>query len=200
MSNTYDTSMAPMNRQRRPRVGERTRGAVDALQTKIAVAIQNLDPDRYLEQLQSIVNELPEATGTDSAFVALISDDGLKIDSVLASCDGFAQCSPGVLAGEKLDHWPWLSRRLGHLRVIEVADTLRGPRAAKDELERLNDLHIGAALIIGFAVRDDIAGFLAIVNERPVDGWDANLHLLLKLFGSSLAVGLRARQRQGAAG
>ena len=35
-----------------------------------------------------------------------------------------------------------------------------------------------------------IAGFLGIANERAVDGWDANLHLLMKLFGSSLAVGL----------
>jgi diguanylate cyclase (GGDEF)-like protein/PAS domain S-box-containing protein len=74
--------------------------------------------------------------------------------------------------------------------VVEVADTLGGPGTAKDELERLNELHIGAALVIGFSVHGQIAGFLGIVNERPVDGWDANLHLLMKLFGSSLAVGL----------
>ncbi|MGI9237214.1 MAG: PAS domain-containing protein, partial [Woeseiaceae bacterium] len=189
---TYPTdSTSPTGaRHRKPRAGERTRGAVDALQTKIAVGVQNLDPERYVEQLQAIVDELPEATGTDAAFVALIDDDGTTIDNVLASCSGFAQCSPGVLAGEKLEDWSWLCQRLGHLRVVEVADTMNGPAVAKDELERLNELHIGAALVIGFSVHDEIGGFLAIVNELPVDSWDANLHLLMKLFGSSLAAGL----------
>ena len=190
MTNPSNTTPATGIRHRKPRAGERTRGAVDALQTKIAVGVQNLDPTTYLDQLQGNVDELPEATGADSAFIALISDDGAKVDAVMATCDGFAQCRPGVLAGEKLDDWPWLRQRLGHLRVVEVADTLGGPGVAKDELERLNEMHIGAALIIGFSVHGELAGFLGIVNERPVDGWDANLHLLMKLFGSSLAVGL----------
>ncbi len=190
MTNPSDITTTPGARHRKPRVGERTRGAVDALQTKIAVGLQNLSPEKYLDQLQSLVDELPDATGTDAAFVALIGDDGAKIETVLASCSGFAQCSPGVLAGEKLDDWPWLCQRLGHLRVVEVADTMNGPGVAKNELERLNELHIGAALVIGFSVHGEIAGFLGIVNELPVDGWDANLHLLMKLFGSSLAGGL----------
>ncbi len=188
MPNPSDTATGI--RHRRPRAGERTRGAVDALQTKIAVGLQNLSADDYLDQLQANIDELPEATGADAAFVALVSEDGESIESVLASCAGFAQCSPGVLADERLDDWPWLRERLGHLRVIEVADTLGGPRAAKDELERFNELHIGAALITGFSVHGEIAGFLALATEHPVDGWDANLHLLMKLFGSSLAVGL----------
>jgi diguanylate cyclase (GGDEF)-like protein/PAS domain S-box-containing protein len=177
-------------RHRRPRVGERTRGAVDAMQTKIAVGVQNLDTEKYLEQLQGIVDEVPEATGADAAFIALISDDGSRIETVLTSCQGFARCNPAVLAGEQLENWPWLQQRLGHLRIIEVADTVNGPRQAHDELERLNELHMGAVLVTGFSIHDEVAGFLAIAYERPVEGWDANLHLLLKLFGSSLAVGL----------
>jgi diguanylate cyclase (GGDEF)-like protein/PAS domain S-box-containing protein len=190
MTNPPDITSTPGARRRKPRAGERTRGAVDALQTKIAVGLQNLRPEDFIEQLQVLVDELPDATGTDSAFVALIGEDGTKIETVLASCSGFAQCSPGVLAGEKLDDWPWLCRRLDHLRVVELADTMNGPAVAKSELERFNELHIGAALVIGFSVHGEIAGFLGIVNELPVDGWDANLHLLMKLFGSSMACGL----------
>ena len=190
MTNPSDTTTTTGIQHRRPRAGERTRGAVDALQTKIAVGVQNLDPRHYLEQLQSNIDDLPEATGADSAFIALISENGSQIDSVLSSCEGFAQCSPGVLQGEKLDDWPWLCKRLGHLRVIEVADTVNGPKSAHAELGRLNEIHIGAALIIGFSVHGEIAGFLGLANERAVDTWDADLHLLMKLFGSSLAVGL----------
>jgi len=167
------------------------------MQTKIAVGIQNLDPSCYDEQLQSIVDELPDAAGADTAFIAMIGEDGRSIETVFSSGSGFAQCKPGMLVNEKLDDWRWLKSRLGHLRVVEVADTLSGPRAAKDDLERLSELHIGAALIIGFSVHGEIAGFLGIADERPVESWDANLHLLMKLFGSSLAVGLeRVRDKQ----
>ncbi len=197
MTDPSDTHTSTGIHHRRPRAGERTRGAVDALQTKIAVGLQNLDVHTYFEQVQAIVDELPEATGADAAFVALISEDGAKIETVFSFCNGFAQCSPGVLKGEKLDDWPWLCKRLGHLRVIEVADTVGGPKSATGELGRLNELHIGSALIIGFSVQDEIAGFLGIANERAVGSWDANLHLLMKLFGSSLSVGLeRVRDRE----
>jgi diguanylate cyclase (GGDEF)-like protein/PAS domain S-box-containing protein len=197
MTNPSDTTTATGIHHRKPRAGERTRGAVDAIQTKIAVGAQNLDPATYQEQLRGIVDELPDAAGADAAFIALISEDGSKIEAVLSSSSGFAQCKPELLADEQLVDWQWLRNRLGHLRVVEVADTLQGPKAARDDLERLNELHIGAALIIGFSVHGEIAGFLGVANERPVDGWDANLHLLMKLFGSSLSVGLeRVRDRE----
>ncbi len=190
MTHPPDSATSTGIHHRRPRAGERTRGALDALQTKIAVGLQNLDVYRYLEQLQSNVDELPEATGADAAFIALISEDGRQIETVMSSCNGFAQCNPAVLKGENLEDWPWLCKRLGHLRVIEVADTVGGPKSATSELLRLNEIHIGAALFIGFSVRGKIAGFCGLVDERAVESWDANLHLLMKLFGSSLAVGL----------
>ncbi len=177
-------------RKRRPRAGERNRGSVDALQTKIAVNIQNLDPDRFIEQLKSNVAELPDASGCDAAFLALFSADGSIFETVLSSGSVFCSCNPDALTNESLAHWPWLSKRLGHLRLIEIANSDEGPNIAADEYSRLADLHMGSCLIIGFAVRNEIAGFLALANERPVDSWDANNHLLMKLIGSSLASGL----------
>ncbi len=177
-------------RHRRPRVGERTRGGADALQTKIAVAVQNLDPATYKEQLQSIISEMPDAAGCDSAFVALISDDGSEFETVLSASMGFAQCKAEQLGGESMENWPWLRKRLGHLKIIEVADTLNGSKIATAELQRLSELQVGSVLMIGFSVHNEISGFLALANERAVDGWDANLHLLLKLVGASLASGM----------
>ena len=177
-------------RHRRPQVGERTRGAADALQTKIAVAVQNLEPGEYRQQLQTIVSEIPEAAGCDAAFIALISEDGDAFETVLSASMGFAQCKAEVLGGEPMENWPWLHQRLGHLKIVEVADTLNGSKVASAELQRLADLHIGSVLMIGFSVHGEIAGFLALANERSVDGWDASLHLLLKLIGASLASGM----------
>lgn len=178
------------HRSRRPRAGERNRGAVDALQTKIAVNLQDLDPQEYLDQLRDNINELPDASGCDAAFLALFSDDGLSIETVLTSGSTFSGCNPEVLTGELLEDWPWLSRRLRCLRIIEVDDTDAGPKSAAQEMERLAELKIGSCLIIGFAVQGEIAGFLALANEHPLDVWDANLHLLMKLVGASLTSGL----------
>ena len=196
VTNTPDSSDTPTARHRRPRAGTRTRGAADALQTKIAVGVLNLDPNNYQEQLQANISELPDAAGCDAAFIALFSEDGTEIESVIAAASGFAQANPEVLIGQQLESWKWLQKRLGHLKVVEVADTRKGSRTSRDELERLAELHLGSILMIGFSVHGEIAGFLALANELPVENWDANLHLLLKLVGASLAVGLeRAKDR-----
>jgi len=196
LTNPPDNSGTTSVRHRRPRAGTRTRGAADALQTKIAVGVLTLDASNYQEQLKANIGELPDAAGCDSAFVALLSDDGVSLETVISESSGFAQCKAEVLSGEALESWPWLRERLGHLRVVEVADTLKGHKSSRIELERLAELHIGSLLMIGFSVNGEIAGFLALANERPVESWDANLHLLLKLVGASLASGLeRIRDR-----
>ena len=184
------SSGAARVKRKRPPPGERNRGSVDALQTKIAVNVQHLDQDRFKEQLSDNIAELPDATGCDAAFLVLFSNDLSSIDTVLSSSAGFSPCNPDALTGESLDDWPWLSKRLDHLRVVEITDTDKGPKTAKMEMARLAELNIGSALIIGFSIRDEVAGFLALASERPVEKWDVNLHLLMKLIGASLASGL----------
>ena len=181
-------------RRRRPPPGERYRGAVDALQTKIAVNVQNLDKDRYEEQLRDNVAELPDATGCDAAFLALFNKECSAIESVIAASGVFSSCNAEPLTGEQLSNWPWLSSHLGHLKIIEISDTEAAPDEATEEFGRLAELGFGSALIIGFSIRDDVAGFLALANERPVSNPDADLHLLMKLIGTSLASGLERMQ------
>ena len=190
MTSASDTSITTGIRPRRPRAGERTRGAVDALQTKLAIDLQSLEVDSWDTQLQSCVDEMPEAAGCDAAFLALIDEDGDAIDKAFSATAGFAQCRADLLAGDRLEDWKWLVQRLGHLRIVEVDDTLKGPKAARGELERLAELHVGSALILGFVVDGDIAGFLGFANEAAVENWDASLHLLVKLLGASMATGL----------
>jgi hypothetical protein len=95
------TGAAPV-RPRRPRAGERNRGAVDALQTKIAVNIQNLDAQQFARQLHENIAELPDAAACDCAFLALFSADGNSVDSVISSGAVFTACNPDALAKESL--------------------------------------------------------------------------------------------------
>ena len=150
---------------------------MDALQTKIAVNVQNLDQSRYKEQLSDNIAELPDATGCDAAFLVLFSNDFSSIDTVLASSNVFSSCNAEPLTGEQLSNWPWLCQRLGHLKIIEINDTSAGPTEAREEFSRFAELGIGSALIIGFSVRNDVAGFLALANEHPTKQPSADLHL-----------------------
>lgn len=197
MTSSSESSNTTGIRQRRPRAGTRTRGSVDALQTKIAIDLQSLDANELDAQLQANITELPDAAGCDSAFLCMISEDGRTIERVYASKTGFAQCSPEVLQGENLGDWPWLVGRLGHLSVIEIDNTLDGPKTAAAELGRLSELKIGSALILGFSVQGELAGFITFAHEQAVENWDANLHLLIKLIGASLASGLSQLKDQG---
>ena len=189
-----DKTAPIVTQRRRPRAGERTRGAADALQTKIAVNLQHLARSRLTDQLRDNIAEIPEAAGCDAAFLALFDASANAIESIYSSSALFCSCNPDALAKDSLDDWPWLTKRLGHLRLVEIADTDRATAKSRDEFERLAELGIGSCLIIGFSVRDTVAGFLAVANERPVEHWDASQHLLMKLIGASLASGLERLQ------
>ncbi len=190
MTSSPDSSANRGIRTPRPRAGTRTRGSVDSLQTRIAVNLQQLDGARRDAQLGEIVAEMPEAAGVDAAFLCLFNDDGTGIATVLASCQGFAPCRPEVLKGENLGDWPWLMQRFVDGRVIEVTDTLAVPERARPEFARLAELHMGSLLVLGIPIEATVAGYLAFANEQAVDAWDANLHLLIHLFGASLTSGL----------
>lgn len=193
MANKADTNNSDTltDLSARPRVGERTLGAVDALHAKIAVNIQNLDADRIEDQLQEIVAEMPEASGCDSAFLVLLRARDQVMQTVLSTTSGFAGCKPEVLQGERLENWPWLTKRLGHLRLIEIQNTDKPTSVARSEFNRLAELRIGSCLIIGVCVDDEPIALLGFANERPVDRWDVNSQLLLKLLGASLTSGLQ---------
>ena len=175
-------------RARRPRAGTRSRGAVDALQTHLAVALQALDVGDPVQALAAIIDDVPDAAGTDAACIALLGADGRRFETLVPARRGFSQARFEVLQGEALAAWPWLVDRLGHLRVVEVSDTVAAGAAA--ELACLKELHVGSLLFTGFAVNTEIAGLFAVSNDRPTGEWDASLNLLLKLFAASLATGL----------
>jgi diguanylate cyclase (GGDEF)-like protein/PAS domain S-box-containing protein len=163
---------------------------LDATCTKIAVDFQSMTEAGADECIRRNLEALREATGTDAAFIALIDDDLSYIESITVSKSMFAQCTPEVLKGEALEALPWLKSRLEHIRILEIRDTGNVRRDQTAEGQRLKDLNIGSLLLIGFAVQGKVSGFLGLASVQPREVWDANLHLLLKLIGTSFASGL----------
>ena len=169
---------------------ERPPLGIDLACTKIAVDFQNITAGNADSVIRQSLDILREATGTDAVFLALLDGRGESIDSVATAKGPFAQCRPEVLKGEPLDALPWIRSRLEHVRILEIRDTVSARAEQAGDAERLASLDIRSLLLIAFAVQGTVRGFLAFVSSTARDGWDVNLHLLLKLVGTSLACGL----------
>ena len=163
---------------------------IDLACTKIAVDFQNITAGNADAVIRQSLDILREATATDAVFLALLDGHGERIDSIACAKGPFAQCRPEVLKGEPLEALPWIRSRLEHVRILEFRDTVSARPEQAADAERLAGLDVRSLLLIAFAVQGTVRGFLAFASSTPRDGWDVNLHLLLKLVGTSLACGL----------
>jgi len=169
---------------------ERPPLGIDITCTKVAVDFQNISAGNADAVIRQNLDVLREATNTDAVFLALLDGHGERIDSLATSKGPFAQCRPEVLKGEHLEALPWIRSRLEHVRILEIRDTVGVRPEQASDAARLAALDIRSLLLIAFAVQGTVRGFLAFASSTPRDGWDVNLHLLLKLVGTSLATGL----------
>ena len=169
---------------------------LDVTCTKIAVDFQSMTEATAEACIRQNLDALREATRTDATFIALFDEEGTHVESLSVSKGMFTQCTPEVLKGQQLEALPWLRSRLEHTRILEIRDTANVRREQAAEGARLQQLHVGALLLVGFAVQDKVCGFLGLCAAQPREGWDVNLHLLLKLIGTSFASGLERMRVQ----
>jgi diguanylate cyclase (GGDEF)-like protein/PAS domain S-box-containing protein len=168
----------------------RSKAGLDVLLTKAAIDFQNLAQEHADALLRLNLEGLREAAGLDALLLASFDDAHTVIQHIVGATGLFATFNPETLQGEPLERLPYLRDRLEHLRVVEIRDTSQPRTDLAPESARLAELRIGAALIIGIATQGRISGFIALCSTLPCDSWDANLHLMLKLVGSSYATGI----------
>ena len=133
---------------------------------------------------------LREATRTDAAFhIRLDAETGLFCEIQVARAM-LATGNPEQLQGETLEALPWLRSRLAPLRVSGLRDTAKPGADQSEDAAVWAHLGIGAVLIIGYFIEGRAAGLLGIAGARAREDWEVQLHLLMKLIGSSLATGL----------
>jgi diguanylate cyclase (GGDEF)-like protein/PAS domain S-box-containing protein len=163
---------------------------LDVICTKIAVDFQAMTAENALSTIVANLEALREATRVDTAFHMGLDLEGAAFGEIHVARGMLTTGTPEQLAGQPLDVMPWLSSRLAPLRVTELRDTSE-PRADQvEDAEQWSHLGIGSVLMIGYCVGGKAAGILGIANARPRDNWEVQLHLLMKLLGSSLASGL----------
>ena len=168
----------------------RAKAGLDVLLTKAAIDFQNLANEHADALVRLNLEALREAAGLDALLIGSFDSAHTAIEHVVGVTGLFATFNPETLRGESLERFPYLRNRLEHLRVVEIRDTSQPRPDLAPEAARLAALRIGAALIIGFATQGQTTGFIALCSTLPRDSWDANLHLMLKLLGSSYATGI----------
>jgi diguanylate cyclase (GGDEF)-like protein/PAS domain S-box-containing protein len=164
---------------------------LDVLVTKVAVDFVALTSESGDSCVQRNLEALRESAGLDAICIALLDADKAKIERVAAATGLLAPFDPQVLKGEPVASLPVLAGRLGHLRIAEFRDTHAPRRDHAADAARLAELNVRSALVCGLSLHDRVCGCFALISSQPrKDGWDANLHLMLKLVASSFATGL----------
>jgi diguanylate cyclase (GGDEF)-like protein/PAS domain S-box-containing protein len=173
-----------------PRRGIRPAVGLDVICTKIAVDFQSMTAATAAECIFANLELLREATHADTAFHIILDADVETFVDVQVARGMLATGNPEQLRGQSMEALPWLRSRLAPLRVSEFRDTAK-PRTDQTEDAALwCELGIGSVLMIGYYIEGRAAGLLGIAGARPRENWEVQLHLLMKLIGSSLATGL----------
>jgi diguanylate cyclase (GGDEF)-like protein/PAS domain S-box-containing protein len=173
-----------------PRRGARPAVGLDVICTKIAVDFQTMTAATALDTLIVNLELLRDATRVDAAFHIALDPELGQMGDVQVARGMLATGNPEQLRGHSFDELPWLQARLAPLRVSELRDTGAPRDDQAVDAALWSHLGIGSVLLIGYSIKGRAAGLLGIANARPRDHWDVQLHLLMKLVGSSLATGL----------
>jgi diguanylate cyclase (GGDEF)-like protein/PAS domain S-box-containing protein len=172
-----------------PRRGVRPVVGLDVICIKIAVDFQTMTAASAAATIEANLELLREATRADTAFHIKMDAAGDFHDIAVAR-GMLATGNPEQLRGENLGAFPWLQSRFAQLRVSEFKDTGNPRPDQAQDAERWSDLGIGAVLLIGYLVGNRAGGILGIAAAQPRDTWEVQLHLIMKLVGTSLATAL----------
>jgi diguanylate cyclase (GGDEF)-like protein/PAS domain S-box-containing protein len=179
-----------------PKRGIRPAVGLDVICTKIAVDFQSMTAVTALEVIGANLELLREATRTDAAFHIHFDRESGLFNEIQVARGMLTTGNPEQLHGQSLDALPWLQSRLAPLRVSELRDTAKPRGDQGDDAAVWNQLGIGSVLIIGYFIEGRAAGLLGIAGAQPRENWEVQLHLLMKLVGSSIATGLERIQIQ----
>jgi diguanylate cyclase (GGDEF)-like protein/PAS domain S-box-containing protein len=163
---------------------------LDVLCTKVAVDFQTMTAETAAECIATSLELLREATRADASLHVTFDAEGTAYLDVQVARGLLTTGNPEQLRGQSLDTLPWLKSRLASLRVSEIRDTGHPRPDQADDAAVWSNLGIGSILIITYFIAGRPAGILGIAGARPRDNWEVQLHLLMKLVGSSLATGL----------
>ena len=171
--------------------GEHPTVGLDVLVTKVAVDFVGLTSEAGDNCVKRNLDALREATGVDAICIALLDGERKVIERVASATGLVTPFDPQIMKGDAAERLPVLTGKLEHLRVAEIRDTLHPRREHAVDAARLAEFNVRAALVCGLSLNGRVNGFIALFSSQPrLEGWDANLHLMLKLVGSSFATGL----------
>ncbi|MBT8143906.1 MAG: EAL domain-containing protein [Gammaproteobacteria bacterium] len=163
---------------------------LDITFTKVVLDFQAAAADALSEPLNGALTVLRETFAVDAISVVNLDDNGRKLVTHQAAKADDSQIDLALFGPRPFAGFPWLSSRLGHLRVLEMLDARFVGESMEADARHLTAHGVGAGLFAGFHVDGQLRGFVALLSAEPRAGWDVSLHLLLKIVAASIANGL----------
>jgi len=173
-----------------PKRATRVSVGIDVICTKIAVDLSSMTDATALQVTAASLELLREYTRTDTAFHLPLDAESGVFNRIQAARGLLSTGNPEQLQGQSLESLPWLKSRLASLRVSELRDTANPRIDQTEDAVVWSQLGLGSVLLIAYFVSGRVAGVLGVAGAQPREKWEAQLHLLMKLVGSSLATAL----------
>jgi len=159
---------------------------------RLSASLSSADADAVDQRIDDALAEVGRHTHADVVVVAQRSADGSSVEGTHVWHAVEPDSSPDV--GKALIHAGWSLGRLARGEVVRVDDTGALPAGADTERTVLGRLGKQAAMAAPLARGGRLAGIVALLASRPMQGWGAATERALRCFG--LLVGT-ALERQG---
>ncbi len=167
---------------------------LDAVCTKIAVEFQSISAATAQEIIRNNLKDLRESTGADVTFFIRLDAETEVFSDIEMSRSMLSTGNPAQLTGVAFASFPWLQGRASHLRLFEIRDTSDPRREQAEDARHWAELSFGSVLLLVYYVQAKPAGFIGLAWTHPRESGEVQLHLLLKLLGSSLSAGFTRLQ------
>ena len=165
---------------------------LDVLVTKVAVDFVGLTSEAGDNCVKRNLEALRDATGVDAICIGLL-DAGAQARRARRERHGPACAVRSAGAQGRVARAAAVPRRPARAPAHRRDCATRTRRGATTRSTRRGSPNSASAARSSAACRcnNRVCGFVALLSAQPrPDGWDANLHLMLKLVGSSFATGL----------
>jgi diguanylate cyclase (GGDEF)-like protein/PAS domain S-box-containing protein len=163
---------------------------LDVLLTKASVEFQTLSSHSSVEVVERHLAALQRALAVDAFFIATFDQKTENIERVLSARASRSTFDPQRLVNQPLKNFPYLWAHLEPLRIVAISNTDDVCAELAAEAAQFAKHGVRSVMMVGLAIEGRVCGLMALCSSQARDDWDANLHLVLKLLGSSYSAGL----------
>ena len=158
------------------------------------VGVSHFETDTYINEALASIGQL---TGTDHAYLFLISPDGDVIDDINEWC--IDNTVPKISSLNNIDpekDMPWFTARLRSQEIVYIPDIEKLPPDAQKEKIYFSAQRIKSLIVLVMRRGENVLGFLGFDNIYEKKTWSENEIVILRIIGEAFTSAILRKQSE----